>query len=144
MSWLDGIRRALLGPRGRSGSRSGPSRDALDRDPELSSDPDPELPLEVELAITDELDLHAFDPRDVKDLVDGYLHEARARGFHEVRVIHGNGKGVQRDIVHAICGEHPAVVGFRLAGGRSGWGATLVTLHPPSAPPTEAEDSVDP
>jgi len=130
----DWIRRIFRGG-GSAGGRSDPDGPAPATSPVRGDDPEDDEPWEmpdvVELPITDELDLHAFRPREIRDLVDGYLHEARAAGFEEVRVIHGKGKGVQRDIVHALCREHPAVTGYRLAGGRSGWGATLVTLRPP-------------
>jgi DNA-nicking Smr family endonuclease len=86
----------------------------------------------VEVPITDALDLHAFAPRDVADVVGEYLHAAAERGFVEVRVIHGKGVGVQREIVHGVLRRHPRVAGFVLAdGARGGWGATLVTLKVP-------------
>ncbi|MHB1531027.1 Smr/MutS family protein [Acidithiobacillus sp.] len=77
------------------------------------------------------LDLHAFRPREVPDLVREYLHNCRRQGIAQVRIIHGKGKGVQREIVHAILRQEPAVAAFRLANDRSGWGATLVDLYPP-------------
>ena len=83
----------------------------------------------IEVPITDALDLHAFAPRDVADVVAEYLHAAAGRGFTEVRVIHGKGVGVQREIVHGVLRKHPAVERFVLAdGSRGGWGATIVTL----------------
>ena len=65
-------------------------------------EPDP-----VNLPIEDSLDLHAFAPRDVRPVVDEYLKEARARGFREVRLIHGRGIGVQRASVQALLAGHP-------------------------------------
>ena len=53
-------------------------------------------PEPVNLPIEDALDLHAFAPGDVRPVVDEYLKEAAARGFREVRLIHGRGIGVQR------------------------------------------------
>ena len=88
----------------------------------------------VRVPISDELDLHTFAPRDVADLVAHYLDEAAARGFAEVRIVHGKGQGTLRRIVHGVLERHPRVVGFALAGGeRGGWGATIVRLGP--APP---------
>lgn len=85
----------------------------------------------VTVEITDELDLHTFRPRDVKDLVPDYLDEAAARGFREVRIVHGKGTGVLRETVHAILARHPRVESFRLADERrGGWGATVVVLRP--------------
>lgn len=84
----------------------------------------------VELPIDGVLDLHAFSPRDVKDLVETYLDECRARGILEIRLIHGKGTGVLRRIVHAVLERRADVAHFALAPGeRGGWGATVVTLR---------------
>ena len=84
----------------------------------------------VSLEITGALDLHTFDPKDVKELVPDYLDECVLKGISEVRIIHGKGTGVLRRVVHAALDRHPRVVSYRL-GGRyeGGWGATLVTLR---------------
>jgi DNA-nicking Smr family endonuclease len=75
------------------------------------------------------LDLHTFDPKDVKDLVAGYLDECRKRGIFEVRIIHGKGVGALRETVRSILVKLPSVRSFRTAGERAGgWGATIVTL----------------
>ncbi len=92
-------------------------------------DGDDEDPVTV-IEITDELDLHHFSPRDLKDLIPDYVDEAVARGFAEVRIIHGKGIGNLRRTVHALLERHPRVASFKLAGdGRGGWGATVVTLR---------------
>jgi DNA-nicking Smr family endonuclease len=84
----------------------------------------------VRIPIEDSLDLHAFRPADVPSVVDEYLVEAHARGFGEVRLIHGRGIGVQRAIVQALLGRHPLVVGYAdAAEERGGRGATLVRLR---------------
>ncbi len=84
----------------------------------------------VEVPITDELDLHSFAPRDVADVVEEYLRAAHERGFAEVRIVHGKGVGVQREIVHGVLRRHVAVERFVLAdAGRGGWGATIVSLR---------------
>ena len=89
-------------------------------------DPDP-----VELPIDGTLDLHAFNPRDVKELVAEYLGVCRERGILNVRIIHGKGTGTLRRTVHAVLERLPEVSSFRLGGdGGGGWGATLVTLEP--------------
>lgn len=83
----------------------------------------------VVLPVEDSLDLHAFAPRDVPSLVDEYLRAAHARGFAEVRLIHGRGKGVQRARVQAALAAHPLVKRFYDAPpGRGGWGATIVVF----------------
>ena len=90
-------------------------------------EPDPE---EVALPIEDSIDLHAFQPRDVRDVVHSYLEAALEAGFAEVRVIHGRGIGVQRETVRALLERHPDVLEFGDADpGRGGWGATLVKLR---------------
>jgi len=85
----------------------------------------------VKLQINGILDLHTFNPRDVKDLVPEYLAECKDRGIIQVRIIHGKGTGTLRRLVHAILGRLPGVRSFCLAGGDAGgWGATEVELWP--------------
>jgi len=89
------------------------------------TEPDP-----VTLPIEDSLDLHAFTPRDVPSVVDEYLHQAVARGFGEVRLVHGRGTGVQRTIVQKLLAGHPLVLRFFDAPPeRGGWGATIAVLR---------------
>jgi len=84
----------------------------------------------VRIPITDELDLHTFRPRDVKDLVPDYLAECRDKGILSVRVIHGKGVGNLRRTVHALLERDPNVESFTLAGSQlGGWGATMVRLR---------------
>ena len=78
-----------------------------------------------ELPIEDTIDLHTFQPREVAIVVEEYLYQALRLGFSQVRIIHGRGIGVQREIVRSILEKHPAVVGFRDAPDR---GSTYVTL----------------
>lgn len=80
-----------------------------------------------ELPIEDTLDLHAFAPRDVAAVVDDYLREAHARGFREVRVIHGRGRGVQRATVQRLLAGHDLVTDYWDAP-ESHLGATVVRL----------------
>ena len=83
------------------------------------------------IPIEDALDLHAFAPRDIPAVVGDYLDAAHARGFTEVRLIHGRGIGVQRRIVQSVLAAHPLVASFADAPPeRGGWGATLVRLRP--------------
>ena len=82
------------------------------------------------LPIDGVLDLHAFHPREVKELVPDYLGLCLEKGIRQVRIIHGKGAGVLRRIVHSILEKDQRVTSFRLAGGDGGsWGATLVELH---------------
>ena len=89
---------------------------------------DPDEP--VSLPIEDSLDLHAFAPKDVRPVVEEYLKEAAARGFSEVRLIHGRGTGLQRAGVQRLLAGHPLVARFFDAPPeRGGWGATVVVLR---------------
>ena len=90
----------------------------------MVDEPDP-----LSLPIEDSLDLHSFAPKDVRPVVDEYLKEAAARGFSEVRLIHGRGIGVQRKSVQGLLAGHPLVERFFDAPPeRGGWGATVVVL----------------
>ena len=80
----------------------------------------------VELPIEDWIDLHTFQPAEVASVVEEYLFQALRRGYRDVRIIHGKGIGVQREIVRSVLKKHPEVVAFRDAPDR---GATLVTLR---------------
>jgi DNA-nicking Smr family endonuclease len=83
----------------------------------------------VRIPIEDALDLHAFAPRDIPSVVAEYLEAAHARGFAEVRLIHGRGVGVQRRIVWSLLAGHPLVAAFAGAPpDRGGFGATIVRL----------------
>jgi DNA-nicking Smr family endonuclease len=85
----------------------------------------------VTLPIEDALDLHAFQPKEIASVVEEYLHECERAGFAEVRLIHGKGIGVQRNIVRSVLEKHPAVLSYRDAPGEAGgWGATMVLLKP--------------
>lgn len=84
----------------------------------------------VEFPINGELDLHTFKPSDVRDVVTAYIEACREKGIRDVRIIHGKGKGVLREQVHAQLRLHPAVKSFSLATDSSSWGATVVRLQP--------------
>ena len=99
-----------------------------DSDPTDPFDPFPEP---VTIPITDIFDLHTIQPRDVKLVVEEYLNEARRLGFSSVRIIHGKGIGVQREMVRAILGRTPWVLDWTDAPpDAGGLGATIVRLKP--------------
>jgi len=78
-----------------------------------------------EIPIEDTIDLHTFRPKEVKIVVEEYLYQAVQKGFGEVRIIHGRGIGVQREIVHSILEKHPDVIEFHDLGDH---GSTVARL----------------
>ena len=84
----------------------------------------------IRIPITDVFDLHRVPPRDVQAVVEEYLIEANRLGLKALRIIHGRGIGVQREIVRAVLARTPFVAEFGDAPGEAGgWGATVVTLR---------------
>jgi len=88
-------------------------------------DPDP-----IRIPITDVFDLHSVPPRDARAMVEEYLREAHRMGFKALRIIHGRGIGVQREMVRTILARLDFVVEFHDAPMEAGgWGATVATLR---------------
>lgn len=88
----------------------------------------------VRIPIEDSIDLHAFAPQDVPSVIAAYLEAAAQAGFKEVRVIHGRGRGVQKERVRRLLEVSPWVEAFAEAPpDRGGWGATLVWLKASNA-----------
>jgi hypothetical protein len=85
----------------------------------------------VVVPLEDSLDLHPFAPADVPDVVREYLARAREAGFAEVRLVHGRGRGVQREAVRRVLAGCSLVAAFADAPPeRGGWGATIARLRP--------------
>ena len=85
------------------------------------------FPEPVEIEITDVFDLHTIPPHQVKPVVEEYLREARARGFRVVRIIHGKGRGVQREMVRSVLARTDFVLDWTDAPpDAGGLGATIV------------------
>lgn len=97
----------------------------------MSHDPeDPPFDEPVVIPIEESFDLHRFLPGETREVVEAYLEAAVERGFREVRIIHGRGRGVQRNLVRRTLAKNPWVERFADApGDRGGWGATLVWLR---------------
>jgi DNA-nicking Smr family endonuclease len=79
------------------------------------------------LPIDGTLDLHAFRPQEVKDVVADYIEAAHEAGLREIRLIHGRGIGVQRAVVQAVLASHPLVDAYWDAP-ESHLGATVLRL----------------
>ena len=91
--------------------------------PESSDEP-------IRIPITDTFDLHTIRPRDVKSALEAYLEEAHNLGLSALRIIHGRGIGVQREMVRAVLARTEYVASFADAPAEAGgWGATIVTLR---------------
>ncbi len=84
----------------------------------------------VRIPITDVFDLHSVPPRDAREVIEEYLREAHRLGFKALRIIHGRGIGVQREMVRSVLSQTDFVGDFRDAPAEAGgWGATIVTLR---------------
>jgi dsDNA-specific endonuclease/ATPase MutS2 len=94
------------------------------KDPRLPDNPEEPVVLPIE----DWIDLHSFQPGDVGSVVEEYLYQAWQRGFVQVRIVHGRGIGVQREVVHSLLRRHPRVHSFCDAPDR---GSTIVELLQP-------------
>ncbi len=94
-------------------------------------DPNPQDQDEaVVLPITDVFDLHSFAPREMKAAAEAYLEAVSEAGFKDVRIIHGRGIGVQREMIRTLLRRMPRVASFSDAPAEAGgWGATVVTLR---------------
>lgn len=76
-----------------------------------------------------ELDLRGKRAEEVGPELDGYLNDVSVANFSQVRIIHGFGTGVVRQIVRDILASHPLVKSFRPGGkGEGGDGVTVVEL----------------
>jgi DNA-nicking Smr family endonuclease len=96
------------------------------------NNPFPEI---VVIEFSDVIDLHSIPPSQIRAVVEDYLEEARRCGARGVRIIHGKGIGVQREMVRSILSRTPTVADFRDAPAEAGgWGATVVTLRVDESP----------
>jgi hypothetical protein len=94
-------------------------------------DPFDPFPEPVRIEIADIIDLHSIAPRDVQRAVEAYLEEAHRAGFRSVRIIHGKGRGVQRETVRKILARTPFVLDWADAPPQAGGlGATIAHLAP--------------
>jgi dsDNA-specific endonuclease/ATPase MutS2 len=104
----------------------------VSRHPSIEED-DPDEALDTEpvvIGFRDVINLHSIPPSQVRAVVEDYIDEAHRRGVRWVRIIHGKGIGVQREMVRSILSRTDSVADYRDAPEEAGgWGATLVTLR---------------
>ncbi len=121
--------RRLFAPRTVDAASSTPDANASAEEDDF--DPDDPFPEPVRLEIRDVFDLHSIPPHDVRRVVEEYLIEAQLSGFRQVRIIHGKGIGVQKELVRSILARTVFVETFNDAPPEAGgWGATVVRLSP--------------
>jgi DNA-nicking Smr family endonuclease len=83
----------------------------------------------IRIPIEDVIDLHTFRPQDLAPLIEDYIEACVQAGFPSVRIIHGKGKGIQKQRVHDLLRRNPFVISFHDAPLEAGgWGATIVAL----------------
>jgi len=115
--------------RRRQTEKQAKSSSSRGEDGDESLDPDNPFPDPVTIEFQDVIDLHSIPAKLARAVVEDYLDEARRRRVPFVRIIHGKGIGVQRDLIRSILERTPWVVDFRDAPVEAGgWGATIVTL----------------
>jgi len=124
MSILDHFKRFFWGQRD-----SDPDITDLEWTADDNVDPFNPFPEPVTIEITDVIDLHTLHPRDVKRVVEEYLEQVHEAGFRSVRIIHGKGIGVQREIVLTVLARTSFVDTWTDAPpDAGGLGATIVRL----------------
>ncbi len=95
----------------------------------------------IVMPIEDVIDLHPFAPKEIRSVVEEYLRECCSAGFTQVRLIHGKGKGVQRESIRSLLARLPYVKDFADAPmGAGGWGATSVRLDPSRVNPAGSRE----
>jgi 16S rRNA (guanine527-N7)-methyltransferase len=84
----------------------------------------------VKIPVEDVLDLHAFAPEDIPSVVKEYLNACLEAKIYSVRIIHGKGKGFQKNRVRGLLNDLPFVASLSQAPPCGGsWGATIVELR---------------
>jgi DNA-nicking Smr family endonuclease len=80
--------------------------------------------------VEDEIDLHGMNRLQAARALDAFLEEAAAHGLHAVRIVHGKGVGVLREVLRAALPARTEVLGFVEApAAHGGAGAVLVLLR---------------
>ncbi len=124
MSILDRIKKVFGGQ-----MDSDPDNTDLEWMTDDNVDPFNPFPEPVTIEITDVIDLHTIQPKDVQRVVEEYLEQVHEAGFRSVRIIHGKGIGVQREIVRTVLARTSFVDTWTDAPTEAGGlGATIVRL----------------
>ena len=77
----------------------------------------------------DEVHLRRLTVDEALFRLDKYLNDAFMAGLCQVRVIHGKGTGVLRQVIREQLAKHPLVKSYRPGGyGEGGAGVTIVEL----------------
>jgi|SRR5215471_9831029 len=119
--------RRWLGSKSQEGAAS--ASDSGNHEDDEGLDPNNPFPDVVVIPFQDFLDLHSIPPNQLRDVVEDYIEEANRRGVRLVRIIHGKGIGVQREMVRSILSRSDLVLEYRDAAPEfGGWGATVATL----------------
>jgi len=79
--------------------------------------------------VIDEVHLRHLTVDEALLKLDKYLNDAFMAGLYQVRVVHGKGTGILRQIVRKQLSKHPLVKSYRPGGyGEGGAGVTIVEL----------------
>ena len=80
-------------------------------------------------AVSPELHLRGKRADEVEWALHSYLDSAYLAGLNEIRIVHGSGTGVLRDIVRELLASHPLVKSYRPGvRGEGGNGVTIASL----------------
>lgn len=74
------------------------------------------------------LDLHGMRPDEAESEIESFLNHTFVQGEKAVRIVHGKGTGILRQLLHKHLKGHPLVEKFRDSNVQLG-GATVVALH---------------
>ncbi len=104
-------------------------RDVEKRATRKPSSPPPRVSHAAQPDLSIQLDLRGWRAEDVEPALDRYLNDAYLAGMPFVRIVHGKGTGVLRQVVKEIVSKHSLVKAARSGeAGEGGDGVTVVTL----------------
>ncbi len=84
------------------------------------------LPPPPDVAMT--FDMRGWRAHEVGERLERYLNDAYLAGLNQVRLVHGKGTGVLRQIVRELLQSHPLVASFGNGGSDGGDGVTVARL----------------